>query len=120
MPFYRSHILVCSGTPCLLKGSAAFQSALTQEIEKRGLSSEVKVVETGCLGVSEKGPVMVMYPEGVTYCKIKTDDIPEIVEEHLLKGRIVDRLVYRDMTPNHIKSAQPARQKEERVVLRNV
>jgi NADH:ubiquinone oxidoreductase subunit F (NADH-binding)/(2Fe-2S) ferredoxin len=120
MPFYRSHILVCNGTPCLLKGAAAIQSALVKEIEKRGLANEVKVVETGCLGISDKGPVMVVYPEGVTYCKLKVDDIPEIVEEHLLKGRVVDRLVYRQEMPSRVEAAQPARQKEERVVLRNV
>jgi NADH:ubiquinone oxidoreductase subunit F (NADH-binding)/(2Fe-2S) ferredoxin len=120
MPFYRSHILICNGTPCLLKGAAAIQAELIKEIEQRGLSNEIKVVETGCLGISDKGPVMIVYPEGVTYCGLTTADIPEIVEEHLLKGRVVDRLVYRDATPSRVTAAQPGRQKEQRVVLRNV
>ncbi|MHB0912149.1 MAG: NADH-ubiquinone oxidoreductase-F iron-sulfur binding region domain-containing protein [Armatimonadota bacterium] len=120
MPFYRSHILVCGGTPCLLKGGAAVQAALVKEIESRGLASEIKVVETGCLGISEQGPVMVVYPEGVTYCKLTVADIPEIVEEHLLKGRIVERLVYRGAAQAETKPAQRARDKEERVVLKNI
>lgn len=120
MPFYRSHILVCNGTPCALKGSQAIQKALVDELNKQGLGEEIKVIETGCLGISEKGPVMVVYPEGVTYCELKVSDIPEIVEEHLLKGRIVNRLVYKDKTSNVVKTAKPARSSEVRVVLRNV
>jgi len=120
MPFYRSHILVCSGTPCILKGSQAVQAALTREIKRRGLADEIKVVETGCLGISDKGPVMIVYPEGVTYCNITAVDIPDIVEEHLVKGRVVERLVYRDKTAAQVKAAPPARQKEQRVVLKNV
>jgi NADH:ubiquinone oxidoreductase subunit F (NADH-binding)/(2Fe-2S) ferredoxin len=120
MPFYRSHILVCSGTACLLKSSAAIHSALVTEIEKRGLSNEIKVVETGCLGISDKGPVMVIYPEGITYCHLKVADIPEIVEEHLLKGRPVQRLMYRDEMPGQVEGPKAARQKETRVILQNV
>ena len=104
----------------MLKGAAAVQSALINEIEKRGLANEIRVVETGCLGLSDKGPVMVVYPEGVTYCNLTVADIPEIVEEHLLKGRVVNRLLYKDATPGNVKAAQPGRQKEERIVLRNV
>jgi NADH:ubiquinone oxidoreductase subunit F (NADH-binding)/(2Fe-2S) ferredoxin len=120
MPFYRSHVLVCNGTPCLLKGAASLQSALVREIEKQGLGNEVKVVETGCLGISDQGPIMVVYPEGVTYCKLTAADIPLIVEEHLLKGRIVERLLYRDTTPGYAKAAQSPRSREQRVVLKNV
>ncbi|MHB1000934.1 MAG: NADH-ubiquinone oxidoreductase-F iron-sulfur binding region domain-containing protein [Armatimonadota bacterium] len=120
MPFYRSHILVCNGTPCSLKGSQAVQKALVDEINHQGLENEIKVIETGCLGISDKGPVMVVYPEGVTYCNVKVSDVNEIVVEHLLKGRVVNRLVYADKTSNVVKAAQPARQNEKRVVLRNV
>ena len=120
MPIYRSHILVCNGTTCVLKGCRAIQSALIEELKDRGLENEVKVVETGCLGISEKGPVMLVYPEGVTYCQVSVDDLPEIVEEHLLKGRVVNRLMYSEKTPSEVNVAQPARQKEQRVVLRNI
>jgi NADP-reducing hydrogenase subunit HndC len=105
----------------LLKGAAAVQSALVKEIARRGLANEIRVVETGCLGISDRGPVMVVYPEGVTYCNLTVADIPQIVEEHLLKGRVVDRLVYRDATPGPVAAAQPAaRKKEQRVVLKNI
>jgi NADP-reducing hydrogenase subunit HndC len=120
MPFYRSHILVCNGTPCVLKGSRAVQTALEDEIERAGLQNEVKVVETGCLGISDKGPVMVVYPEGITYCHVSTADVEEIVREHLLKGRAVDRLVYKDATSAKVEAAKPARHREQRIVLRNV
>lgn len=120
MPFYRSHILICTATPCALKGSQAIQRKLIEEINKKGLANEIKVIETGCLGISEKGPVMVVYPEGVTYCQLKVSDVEEIVEEHLLKGRVVQRLVYRDETSNVVKAPQPARANEKRIVLKNV
>ena len=120
MSFYRAHILVCNGTPCILKGSRAVQTALVDEIKKKGLENEIKVVETGCLGISEVGPVMVVYPEGVTYCKVTVEDVPTIVEEHLLKGRVVQRLVYTEKTQPVVTSAESARHKEQRVVLKNV
>ena len=103
MPFYRSHILVCNGTPCILKGSRAIQAALIEEIKKKGLDKEIKVVETGCLGISEHGPVMVVYPEGTTYCKVTVTDIPTIVDEHLLKGtsRRTTRLQREDLRRRH-------------------
>lgn len=119
MPFYRAHILVCGGTPCVLKGSRAVQNALVQEIKNKGLDEEIKVVETGCLGISEVGPVMVVYPEGVTYCRVTVDDVPEIVEEHLLKGRVVQRLVYREKTRPVVTAAEHPRQREQRIVLKN-
>lgn len=120
MPLYRSHVLVCNGTTCVMKGCQAIQSALIEEIKRRGLDNEIKVVETGCLGISEKGPVMVVYPEGVTYCELKVSDIPEIVEEHLLKGRTVGRLIYKGTMPGDVKAIHPGREKEQRVVLKNV
>lgn len=119
MPFYRSHILVCNGTPCVLKGSRAVQAALIDEIKKKGLDGEIKVVETGCLGISECGPVMVVYPEGTTYCNLTVADVPTIVEEHLLNGRIVQRLVYRDKTSGIVTAADHPRAREKRVVLKN-
>jgi (2Fe-2S) ferredoxin len=93
---------------------------LVDEIKKKGLENEIKVVETGCLGISEVGPVMVVYPEGITYCRVTVNDIPTIVEEHLLKGRVVERLVYKEKTSGVVVAADHARKKEQRIVLKNV
>ena len=90
----RSHILVCGGTGCTSSGSPAIIRALEEQLNKSGLSDEVKVVQTGCFGLCALGPIMIVYPEGTFYSMVKVGDIPEIVEEHLLKGRIVTRLVY--------------------------
>jgi len=120
MPLYRSHVLVCNGTTCVLKGCQAVQAALLEEIRSRGLENEIKVAETGCLGISEKGPVIVLYPEGVTYCELTVADVPEIVEEHLIKGKIVERLLYKGAIPGEVKAAHRGREKENRVVLKNV
>ncbi len=94
MSFFRSHVLVCCGNTCATRGGAAIHQQLAKLVEEKGLANEVRVVETGCLGISEHGPAMVVYPEGVIYARVKPSDVPEIVEEHLLKGRIVQRLVY--------------------------
>ena len=92
----RSHVLICGGTGCTASGSPALQKKLAAELEAKGLSDEIKIVQTGCFGLCELGPIMIVYPEGTFYARVKEDDIPEIVEEHLLKGRIVDRLVYNE------------------------
>ncbi|SHM63268.1 NAD(P)-dependent iron-only hydrogenase diaphorase component flavoprotein [Caldanaerovirga acetigignens] len=96
MEFYRAHVLVCRGTGCTASGSEPVMEAFEKEIEKRGLSKEVKVLLTGCLGLCELGPNIIIYPEGTYYCKVKAEDVPEIVEEHLVKGRIVERLLYKE------------------------
>ncbi|KXG77403.1 NADP-reducing hydrogenase subunit HndC [Fervidicola ferrireducens] len=98
MEFYRAHVLVCRGTGCTASGSESVMEAFEKEIEKRGLSKEVKVLLTGCLGLCELGPNIIIYPEGTYYCKVKAEDVPEIVEEHLVKGRIVERLLYKERT----------------------
>ena len=92
----RAHVLICAGTGCTSSGSAAVRSALTAELEKHGLTEEIKMVQTGCFGLCALGPIMIVYPEGVFYSRVTAEDIPEIVEEHLLKGRPVQRLVYND------------------------
>ena len=92
--FYRSHVLVCTGTGCVSSGSNSVKDRLLVKLEEFGLQDEIKVVETGCHGFCEQGPIVIVYPEGVFYCRIQADDIHEIVEEHLLKGRIVHRLLY--------------------------
>ena len=93
---YRAHVMVCGGTGCTAGGSAKVREALVKEIDKRGLSDEVRVVKTGCFGLCALGPIMIVYPGEVFYSKVTVDDVPEIVEEHLLKGRIVNRLVHTD------------------------
>lgn len=98
MEIYRAHVLVCKGTGCVASGSEPISETLQKEIDKKGLSKEVKVVQTGCLGLCELGPNILIYPEGSYYCQVKPEDIPEIVEEHLLKGRIVERLLYKEPT----------------------
>ena len=90
----RSHVLICAGTGCTSSGSAAVRVALEKELEARGLTEEIKIVQTGCFGLCALGPVMIVYPEGTFYSRVTAEDIPEIVEEHLLKGRLVERLVY--------------------------
>ncbi|HBL40607.1 MAG TPA: NADH-quinone oxidoreductase subunit F, partial [Ruminococcaceae bacterium] len=91
---YRSHVLVCGGTGCTSSHSAEIIEALEKEIAAKGLSEEIKVIKTGCFGLCALGPIMIVYPEGVFYSKVTVDDVPEIVSEHLLKGRVVTRLVY--------------------------
>ena len=91
---YRSHVLVCGGTGCTSSGSQKIIDSLNSEIEKQGLASEVQVVRTGCFGLCALGPIMIVYPEGTFYSMVKEEDIEEIVSEHLLKGRIVSRLVF--------------------------
>ncbi len=92
----RAHVLCCGGTGCTSSGSPKIQAAFNAEIEKNGLSDEVKVVQTGCFGLCALGPVVIVYPDGTFYSNVTEDDVAEIVSEHLLKGRIVERLVYND------------------------
>ncbi len=120
MDFYRSHILVCSGTGCHASGSLVLKEALEAEIARVGLDKEIKVIETGCFGFCRLGPNMMVYPEGVFYCQVHEQDVPQIVEEHLLKGRVVERLLYTE--PQTEKSVVdfediPFFQKQTRIVL---
>ena len=92
----RSHVLICGGTGCTSSGSPAIRAHLEKELEAKGLSNEIKVVQTGCFGLCALGPIMIVYPEGTFYSRVTEADVTEIVEEHLLKGRVVDRLVYNE------------------------
>ena len=96
MKVFRSHLLICGGTGCHASGSLEVKKALLAELDRRGLAGEIKVVETGCNGFCAMGPVMVVYPEGVMYMMIQEADIPELVEEHLVKGRVLERLLYKE------------------------
>ena len=119
---YRSHVLVCGGTGCTSANSPAIIEALEAQIAEKGLSDEVKVVQTGCHGLCALGPIMIVYPEGCFYSEVKVEDVPEIVEEHLLKGRIVKRLLYDDtIHQDVVKSIESTDfyKKQKRVALRN-
>ena len=90
----RSQVLICGGTGCTSSGSKAIQTAFKEHIDANALANEIKLVQTGCFGLCALGPVVIVYPEGTFYSQVQPEDVKEIVEEHLLKGRIVDRLVY--------------------------
>ena len=92
----RSHVLICGGTGCTSSGSPAIINHLEKELAANGLADEIKVVQTGCFGLCALGPVMIVYPEGTFYSRVTPDDVTEIVQEHFLKGRVVDRLVYNE------------------------
>jgi len=93
---FRSHVLICGGTGCTSSGSVKVREALVSELKAQGLENEISVVETGCHGLCEQGPVMIVYPDATFYARVTPEDIPEIVSEHLLKGRPVTRLVYKE------------------------
>lgn len=119
---YRSHVLVCGGTGCTSSNSEKIIAELESNIEKHGLADEVKVVKTGCFGLCALGPIMIVYPEGCFYSTVQVEDVPEIVEEHLLKGRIVKRLVYSETIQDEtVKSLNDTDfyKKQLRVALRN-
>ena len=119
---YRSHVLVCGGTGCTSSGSQQIIETLEKEIAVQGLTDEVKVVRTGCFGLCALGPIMIVYPEGCFYSRVNVEDIPEIVSEHLLKGRIVTRLLYDEtVEKDEVKSLNETDfyKKQVRVALRN-
>ena len=124
----RAHVLICGGTGCTSSGSKTLQEAFNKNIADFGLEEEVKLVQTGCFGLCALGPIVIVYPDGTFYSRVTADDVKEIVEEHLLKGRIVERLVYRDTGTEEI--VEKARENvslndtafyksQKRIVLRN-
>ena len=122
MAIYRAHVLVCRGTGCTASGAPGVMKAFKEELAKKGLDREVMLVETGCHGMCEMGPVVVVYPEGAFYCRVTPEDVPEIVEEHLYKGRIVQRLLYtvpEDMEKVPYYKDIPFYSKQHRIVLSN-
>ncbi len=119
---YRAHVLVCGGTGCTSSHSGELIDALNENIKAKGLEDEIQVVRTGCFGLCALGPIMIVYPEGCFYSEVKVEDIPEIVEEHLLKGRIVKRLLYSEtVTEESVKPLNETNfyKKQHRVALRN-
>ena len=121
MPIYRSHVLVCGGTGCTSSGSQEVMDAFRKELKARELDKEVLVVPTGCHGMCEMGPIVVIYPEGTFYCRVKPEDVTEITEEHLFKGRVVDRLLYSTEEAAHVPNYKeiPFYGKQERIALGN-
>lgn len=122
MQHIRAHVLICGGTGCKSAGSKEVQLAFSRAIETKGLSDEVMVVETGCHGFCEHGPLVIVYPEGTFYCQVKAEDVEEIVESHLFKGRIVERLLYHEpLTHESIPNYSEINfyKKQHRLVLEN-
>ena len=121
MDIYRSHVLVCGGTGCTSSESPKIIDKFNTEIKKAGLNKEVKVVKTGCFGLCEAGPVVIIYPEGSFYSRVKPADVSEIVQEHLLKGRLVKRLLFKEADTDIETSLNNIGfyQKQERIALRN-
>ena len=119
---HRSHVLVCGGTGCTSSHSAEIIAEFEKEIAEKGLADEIKVIRTGCFGLCALGPIVVVYPEGAFYSQIKVEDVPEIVDEHLIKGRIVKHLLYDDtVAGDTVKSLNETQfyKKQKRVALRN-
>ncbi len=122
MELVRSHVLICGGTGCTSSGSQTLMDEFEAKLEENGLSKEVKVIKTGCFGLCALGPIVVVYPEGSFYSRVQKEDVEEIVKEHLLKGRIVKRLVYDETVEDDgIKSLNDVNfyKKQQRVALRN-
>ena len=120
----RAHVLICGGTGCTSSGSNGIQKAFAESIKANGLEEEVKIVQTGCFGLCALGPVVIVHPDGTFYSRVEEKDVDEIVREHLLKGRVVERLVYNDTGAEEVHGnvalADTAFYKtQERVVLRN-
>ncbi len=120
---FRSNVLVCGGTGCTSSHSEQIIEKLNEEIKAQGLDKEVNVIRTGCFGLCALGPIMVVYPEGAFYSRVTPEDVPEIVSEHLLKGRIVTRLLYQEtvVDENTTKSLNETTfyAKQMRIALRN-
>ena len=124
MDIYRAHVLVCGGTGCSSSGSATLIERFNEKLAENGLDKEVKVIRTGCFGLCEAGPVVIVYPDGTFYSRVKPENVDEIVTEHLLKGRKVEHLVYTDHA-THEQNASKALEDinfykhQHRIALRN-
>ena len=123
MEYYRSQVLICTGTGCSSSNSPAIIKRFEECIKNAGLENEIKVVRTGCFGLCENGPICIVYPEGAFYSHIKVDDVERIVSEHLVKGRVVADLLYKKSVTEDgkIRSLEEIDfyKKQKRVALRN-
>lgn len=121
---FRSHVMICGGTGCTSSGSDKIHDKFLTEIKEAGLNEEIKVIRTGCFGLCALGPIVVVYPEGSFYSQVNIDDVHEIVDEHLLKGRVVTRLLYDETVDEEqdvVKSLNETDfyKKQKRIALRN-
>lgn len=124
MELYRAHVLVCGGTGCTASGSGDLLKRFEEKLKEHSLEKEIKIVRTGCFGLCEAGPVVIVYPEGTFYSRVKVEDVDEIVSEHLLKGRKVQHLVYVDHATQESSVAKSLDEigfykKQKRLALRN-
>jgi len=123
MDLARGHVLVCGGTGCTSSNSAKIIEEFEKNLAEKGIQDEIKVVRTGCFGLCALGPIVIVYPEGAFYTLVKPEDVSEIVEEHLLKGRIVKRLLYQEtvVDDENIKSLNEINfyKKQDRIALKN-
>ena len=119
----RSHVLICSGSMCISRGAKSLRDEFEDHLSKLKIRDEIKLVNTGCVGLCEQGPFVIVYPEGVFYSRVKNKDIKTICEEHLYKGRIVEKLVFDEaITENHeVKAFDEIKfyAKQTRVAIRN-
>lgn len=99
---YDRHILICAGTGCISSGAVEVKDALIEELGKHGLEDKVRIIMSGCHGFCEKGPIFIVYPDDVFYCGVQQEDVAEIVEEYLIKGNKVERLLYKDPVSEEI------------------
>lgn len=119
---YEKHILVCGGTGCTSSGSPKIIEKLKKELAEKGLTDKVQIVKTGCFGLCELGPIMIVYPEGTFYSRVDTDEIPRIVDEHIIGGKPVKEFLYSETVEgDNIKSLDETSfyKKQKRIALRN-
>ncbi len=119
---YERHVLICAGTGCISSGADKVEEALIESLKEHNLEDKVRIIMSGCHGFCEKGPIFIVFPEDVFYCGVQAEDVPEIVEEYLVKGNLVERLLYKDPVTeeqviNHDKIMFYSKQK--RLALRN-
>jgi NADP-reducing hydrogenase subunit HndC len=116
------HLLLCGGVPCQSLSCRELREAVADELQEHNLAGKIKILETGCIGNCKLGPALIVYPEGVVYRRLKPENAREIVEEHLLGGRLLEHLLHRDGNTNELqrrREEMPFYQKQQRLVLRN-
>ena len=119
---YHSHVLVCAGTGCTSSNSLQIIENFQRLLAEKGYDKEIQVIRTGCFGLCAAGPIVVVYPAGVYYSHVTPDDVEEIVNEHLIKGRPVQRLIYKEMDEKGINTTlneSDFYKKQHRIALRN-
>ena len=122
MAIIRSHIMVCTGTGCSASHSPKLIDLFNKELAEAGMDQEVRVVRTGCFGLCAMGPIVLIYPEGALYTNVKEDDVKEIVSEHIVKGRIVERLLHKESDEKGVTTSLTETEfykHQKRIALRN-